>query len=75
MSPLSQVINIWAKWTKIYGLKYENLKVKLLGITSVDELKFDEHICNVCMKAQRTLIVLTRIRKYLAFDKLRIFFV
>ena len=57
----------------IYGLKYnrirENRTGKLLGITIDNELKFDEHLSNACLKANRKLSVLTRIRKYLVLRK------
>lgn len=46
----------------------------MLGITIENELKFDQHISNVCMKAQRKLTVLTRTRKYLNFSMLKIRF-
>ena len=55
-------------WAKIGDDKiWESRTVKLLGITIDNELKFDEHISNVYMKAQRKLAVLTRIKKYLDF--------
>ena len=61
-------------WTKIGNDKiWESRTVKLLGITIDNELKFDEHI-DVCMKADRKLSVLARIKKYLDFNKLRTIF-
>ena len=39
-----------------------------------NDQKFDEHIRTVCIKAQRKLIVLMKIRKYLKFNKLKILF-
>ena len=51
---------------------WESRTVKLLGVTIDNELKFDEYISNVCKKAQRKLTVLTRIKKYLDFKKLRL---
>ena len=48
---------------------WENRTVKLLGITIDIELKFDEHLTNVCIKANRKLTVLTRMRKNLDFSK------
>ena len=48
--------------------------VELPGITIDKQLQFDQHICNVCMKAQRKLIVLMGIGKYLDFNMLRILF-
>ena len=51
-------------WTKIDDHKiWESKTVKLLGITSDNQLKFDEHVSNVCMKTQRKPAVLTRIAK------------
>ena len=62
-------------WAKIGDDKiWESRTVKLVRITIDNELKFDEHISNVYMKAQRKLTVLTRIKKYLDFDKLRTLF-
>ena len=43
-------------WTKIGNNRiWENRTVKLLGITIGNELKFDEHLSNVCLKANRKL--------------------
>ena len=62
-------------WTKIGNTRiWENQTVKLLGITIYDELNFDEHLTNVCLKANRELSALTRTRKYLDFKKRRILF-
>ena len=36
------------------------------------ELKFDEHLGNVCLKANRKSTTLKRILKYLDFNKIRI---
>ena len=51
---------------------WESRTVKLLGVTIDNELKFDECISNVCKKALTKLTVLTRIKKYLDFKKLRL---
>ena len=61
--------NMWAKIGD--DQIWESRTVKLLGITIDNELKFDEYISNVCKKGQRKLTVLTRIKKYLDFNKLR----
>ena len=53
---------------------WETRTVKLLGITIDNDLKFDEHLNNVCLKANRKLSALIRIRKYLDFNKTRILF-
>ena len=64
--------NMWAKIGD--DQIWESRTVKLLGITIDNELQFDEFISNVCKKAQRKLTVLTRIKKYLDFNKLRLLF-
>ena len=62
-------------WAKIGDDKiWESRTVKLLGITIDSELKFDDHVSNVYMKAQRKLTVLTRKKNCMDFDKLRILF-
>ena len=60
-------------WAKIGDDQiWETRTIKLLGVTIDNELKFDEYISNVGKKAQRKLTVLTRIKKYLDFKKLRL---
>ena len=62
-------------WAKIGNNKiWETRTIKLLGITLDNELKFDEHLSNVCLKANRKLSALSRIKKYLDFNKMRILF-
>ena len=62
-------------WAKIGDDQIsESRKVMLLGITIDNELILDEYRSNVCKKAQRKLTVLTRIKKYLNFNKLRLLF-
>ena len=57
-------------WIKIGNNRiWENRTVKLLGITIDNELKFDEHLSNVCLEANRKLSALMRIRKYLVLRK------
>ena len=60
-------------WAKIGDDQiWESRTIKLLGATIDNELKFNEYISSVCKKAQRKLTVLTRIKKYLDFKKLRL---
>ena len=62
-------------WSKIGNNRiWENRTVKLLGITIDNELKFDEHLSNVCLKANTKLSALMRIKKYSDFKKIRILF-
>ena len=53
-------------WAKIGNDKiWETKTVKLLGITIDNELKFDEHLNNLCLKANRKLSALMRIKMVL----------
>ena len=62
-------------WARIRDdMIWENITVKLLGITIDNELKFDEHITIICIKANRKLAVLKRMRKYLDFSTVRLLF-
>ena len=46
--------------------------VKRLGVTIDNKLNFNEHVDNICKKANNKLRALARIAKYLSPDKLRI---
>ena len=46
--------------------------VKLLGVTIDNNLKFNEHVSNLCKKASQKLHALARISNYMCQDKLRI---
>ena len=48
--------------------------VKLLGVTFDNELKFDKYVAEICTKANRKLIVLLRLFKFLCLDKRRTLF-
>ena len=53
-------------WVRVRdNMTWENKTVELLGITIANELKFDEHLTNICIKVNRKLTVLARMRKYL----------
>ena len=47
-------------------------RVKLLGVTIDNKLNFNEHVDNICKKANNKLHALARIAKYLSPEKLRI---
>ena len=53
---------------------WETRSVELLGVTIDNDLKFDEHLLKICLKANRKLSALTRIKKYLDFHKMRVLF-
>ena len=64
--------HIWAKLDQ--DIIWETNTVKLLGVTIDNNLKFDSHIANICSKANRKLSALTRVAKFLSFQKRRILF-
>ena len=47
-------------------------EIKLLGITTVYELKFKKHINELCRKVSYKLHALHKIRRYLSVDKARL---
>ena len=51
----------------------ESNNVKLLAVKTDNELKFDEHIFNVCLKSNRKLSVLIRLSRFPSLEKLRTF--
>ena len=50
----------------------ESRTVNLLGITFDKELKLDEHLNSVCLKANRKLSALSKIKTSLDFNKMRV---
>ena len=54
-------------WVKLGKDKiWESNNVKLLGAKIDNELKFDEHISNICLKANRKLSALARLSRTLS---------
>ena len=53
---------------------WEENKVKLLGVTIDNQLSFENHINNICTKANRKLSVLSRMGSILDFEKKRLMF-
>ena len=62
---------MWAKLVKY--IVWESNNAKLIGITIDNNLKFDKHASNICSKANRKLRALTRVAKFLPFEKRRYF--
>ena len=48
---------------------WEDNKVKFLGVPIDNELKFDQHVSDICLKPNRKLSVLSRMSKFLTFDQ------
>ena len=62
-------------WAKVGNDKiWESRTVKLLGVTIDNQLKFNEHVLNICKKASRKLSALSRMSSFLSFDKKIILF-
>ena len=62
-------------WAKIgYYKVWETRNVKLLRMAIDNELKLDEHLDSVCLKANRKWSALVKIREFLDFNKTRILF-
>ena len=60
-------------WEKLdIHIIWESKDVKLLGITSDNNLKFDKHVSNICSKANRKLS--SQVAKFLPFKKRLILF-
>ena len=53
---------------------WESRTVKFLGVTIDNQLKFNEHVPNICKKASRKLSALSRMSSFLSFDKKIIIF-
>ena len=62
-------------WGKVGNFKiWESSNEKLLGITIDKDLKFNLHISNTCMKANRKLTALGRISRLIPLNKRRVLF-
>ena len=51
---------------------WQTRTVNLLDIATNNNLKFDEHLSNICLEANRKLTFLTRVRKCLDIDKMNL---
>ena len=63
---------IWAKLDE--DTVWESNDVELLGVSIDNNIRFDKHISNICLKANRKLSGLTRVAKFVPFIKRRILF-
>ena len=60
-------------WAKIGNSKiWESQHEKLLGVTIDKEIKFNNHISDICKKANRKLTALGRLSRYLPFAQRRL---
>ena len=48
---------------------WESNDVELLGVTIDNNLRFDKHVSNICLKANRKLSALTRVAKFVPLKK------
>ena len=62
-------------WVKLDKDKvWESNGVEGLGVTIDNNPRFDKHVSNICLKANRKLSALTRIAKFVIFEKKMYFF-
>ena len=62
-------------WAKVGNDKiWESESVKLLGVHIDSQLKFEEHVLKICLKASRKLTALSRMSIFLCFNKRRTLF-
>ena len=52
----------------------EDHSIKLLGVSIDNELKFDKHVLNILKKANSKLTTLSRMTKFMTFQKKRILY-
>ena len=53
---------------------WESNDSEFLGVTIDNNLRFDKHVSNICLKANRKLNALTRVAKFVPFKQRRILF-
>ena len=59
-------------WVRVGPDKiWEDHSVKLLGVSIDNELKFDKHVLNIIKKANSKLSALSRLTKFMTFQKKR----
>ena len=59
-------------WVRVGPDKiWENHSVKLLGVSIDNELKFHKHVLNIIKKADSKLCALSRLTKFMTFQKKR----
>ena len=57
-------------WTKLdEDIVWESNDVELLGAAIDNNLRYDNHIPNICLKASRSLSALTIVAKFVPFKK------
>ena len=62
-------------WIKVGESQiWESKNVKLLGVTIDNKLRFEKHIENLCKKANFKLNALSRLCKFLSFEKKKIIY-
>ena len=66
----NKIEHLWAKIGD--AMIWESSKENILGVTIDTDLKFDEHVSNLCLRAGRKLTALARLTKIVSFDKRRL---
>ena len=61
-------------WEKLdEDIVWESSDVELLGVTIDNNLRFDKHVSNICLKANRKLSALLIVDKFGPFKKKDVF--
>ena len=73
----TQINAVWYKTEQVWAntrkdLIWESNDVKLLGINTDRDIKFDKYVLKLCRKANRSLSALSRMAKLLSFNKRKI---
>ena len=63
---------MWAKLDE--DMVWESNDVELFGVSIDNNLRFDKHVSNICLKTNGKLSALTRVVKFVPFKKRRILF-
>ena len=58
---------MWAKLDQ--DIAWESNDVEILEAAIDNNLRFDKHVSNICLKANRKLSALTRVAKFVPFKK------
>ena len=64
--------NAWVKLDQ--DMVWRSNDVKLLAVKIDNNLRFDKHVSNICLKANRKLNALTRVSKFVSCKKRHILF-
>ena len=65
---------MWAKLDEDIVWESNDVMKVILGVTMDNNLRFEKHVSNICLTANRKLSTLTRVAKFVPLKKRRILF-